>query len=129
MGRRKIFTSVDIKALQDKSRDLSRVNREREVPSEDIFSWYVLGKEKDFTSSSIHDHRQKNNNDKPLYHHQCLFINGDAIIIIIIINNNNKNNNNNTLKVIYSSMLHNYQYSMWSLVHDLVRECVRWFID
>ena len=38
MGRRKIFTSVDIKALRDISRDLSRVNAEREVPSEDIFS-------------------------------------------------------------------------------------------
>ena len=37
MGRRKIFTSEDIKALRDKSRDLSRVNAEREVPSEDIF--------------------------------------------------------------------------------------------
>ena len=52
MGRRKIFTSVDIKALRDKSRDLSRVNAEREVPSEDIFLRYVPGKEKDFTSSS-----------------------------------------------------------------------------
>ena len=52
MGRRKIFTSVDIKALRDKSRDLSRVNAEREVPSEDIFLWYVPGKERDFTSSS-----------------------------------------------------------------------------
>ena len=44
-------------------------------------------------------------------------------------NDNNYNNNNNTLKVIYSSILHNYQYSTWSLVHDYVRECVRWFID
>ena len=49
MGRRKIFTSVDIKALRDKSRDLSRVNAEREVPSEDIFLRYVPGKERDFT--------------------------------------------------------------------------------
>ena len=52
MGRKKIFTFVDIKALQDKSRDLSRVNPEREVPSEDIFLWYVLGKDRNFTSSS-----------------------------------------------------------------------------
>ena len=52
MGRKKIFTSVDIKALRDKSRDLSRVNPEREVPSEDIFLWYVPGKERDFTWSS-----------------------------------------------------------------------------
>ena len=28
------------------------------------------------------------------------------------------NNNNNTFKVIYSSMLNNYQYSMWSLVRN-----------
>ena len=52
MGRKKIFTSADIKALRDKSRDLSRVNKEREVLSEDIFSWYVPGKDRDFTSSS-----------------------------------------------------------------------------
>ena len=52
MGRKKIFTSVDIKALRDKSRDLSRVNPEREVPSEDIFLWYVPGKDRNFTSSS-----------------------------------------------------------------------------
>ena len=38
MERRKIFTSVDFKTLRDKFRDLSRVNAEREVPSEDIFS-------------------------------------------------------------------------------------------
>ena len=72
-------------------------------------------------SHHLHDHRQKNNSDKPSYHHQCLFINGNAIIIIIIIiinNNNDNNNNNNTLKVIYSSKLHNYQYSMWSSVRD-----------
>ena len=83
MGRRKIFTSVDIKALRDKSRDLSRVNAEREVPSEDIFLRYVPGKERDFTWSSWS--QEKKNNDKPSYHYQCLFINGDAIIIIIII--------------------------------------------
>ena len=52
MERRKIFTSVDIKTLRDKFRDLSRVNAEREVPSEDIFSWYVPGKERNFTWSS-----------------------------------------------------------------------------
>ena len=78
MGRKKIFTSVDIKALRDKSRDLSRV-----IPSEDIFSWYVPGKDRDFISSSWS--QAKNNNDKPSYHHQCLFIYGDAIIIKIII--------------------------------------------
>ena len=33
-------------------------------------------------------------------------------------NNNNNNNNYNTLKVIYSSMLNNYQYSMWSFIRD-----------
>ena len=84
MGRRKIFTSVDIKALRDISRDLSRVNAEREVPSEDIFSWYVPGKERNFTWSS-RSQEKKNNNDKRSYHHQCLFIYGDTIIIIKII--------------------------------------------
>ena len=103
MGRKKIFTSADIKALRDKSRDLSRVNKEREVLSEDIFSWYVPGKERDFTSSSWS--QEKNNSDKPSYHHYNY-------------NYNYNNNNNNTLKVIYSSMLNNYQYSMWCLVRD-----------
>ena len=55
-------------------------------------------------SHHLHDHRKKNNNDKPSYHHYNY--------------NYNNNNNNNTLKVIYSSMLNNYQYSTWCLVRD-----------
>lgn len=46
-----IITSVDTKALRDRSNDLSRVNPVREVPSNEIFSWYVPGKERDLTSS------------------------------------------------------------------------------
>lgn len=43
----------DSKAFLDKSRDFSFVNLRKEVPRDTIFSWYVPGKDRDFTSSDF----------------------------------------------------------------------------